>query len=183
MATEIADPDPEGQLRSATECPICYSSYDNIFKTPLKLPCAHTFCMECLCRLSLFIKHLQQFPCPLCRTVAVIPTGGVPKLPPNFDIVAQLPPDMQNLQEVWMEGHKLCWMRNKDSNVHRSSLVTVQLLSNPTDNNAIQEGLVAVRQSLCSTLCRNLWGFGLTIFASGLFLFTVIFLPVYLNFK
>ncbi|MEE6504749.1 hypothetical protein FKM82_005328 [Ascaphus truei] len=107
MTTET--PDQGEHLENLPECPICYFSYDNIFKTPLLLPCLHTFCMECLSRLCLFLKQSQDFPCPLCRTLAHIPHGGVPNMQPNLDIVAQFPPAMQDLQEVWVEGHKLCW--------------------------------------------------------------------------
>ncbi|KAG8447393.1 hypothetical protein GDO86_014750 [Hymenochirus boettgeri] len=179
MATETPEP-PEGESPYRNECPICYSSYDNVFKTPLLLPCAHTFCMECLCRLCLFIKHLQGFPCPLCRASAVIPTGGIPKLPVNLEIVAQFPQDKQNLQEVWVEGHKLCWIRAGNFDPRKNSLVTVQLLSNHIGSNpARPEGMITVRPSGFSILCRNLWALSVTILAIGIFMFAIVFIPVF----
>ncbi|KAM4661970.1 RING finger protein 223-like [Discoglossus pictus] len=186
MAEEASKPAiPEEHLRVSMECPICYFSYDNIFRTPLLLPCSHTFCMECLSRLCLFIKHTQDFPCPLCRTLAQVPPGGVPKMQPNPDIVVQFPPEMQQLQDVWLDGRKLCWVRKGDSDQDKGSLVAIQLLSNPGEHPTGTDGLINIQQPSflhwCRALCSSIWGLLLTILAIGLLLFAVVFLPVYLN--
>uniref|UniRef100_A0A8C0QLY4 RING-type domain-containing protein n=1 Tax=Chelonoidis abingdonii TaxID=106734 RepID=A0A8C0QLY4_CHEAB len=101
----------QASQQSIPECPICYGPYDNIFQRPLLLPCAHTFCLECLSRICIFVKQAQTFPCPLCRAQVPVPDGGIPKLPPNMDVVTQFPPWLQTLQEVWLDGHRLCWIK------------------------------------------------------------------------
>ncbi|KAG8547945.1 hypothetical protein GDO81_027076 [Engystomops pustulosus] len=182
MATAAPPPeDPEDHLPNLLECPICYVSYDNIFKTPLLLPCSHTFCMECLSRLCLFLKKSQEFPCPLCRCLAQIPPEGVPKIQPNLNVVAQLPQDMQVLQDVWVDGYKLCWMKKNDSSEGKGSLVTLHLLSNRGENRPSPEGLVSIEQTGCRAFCRSVWGIGVTIFTLGICLFTVLFLAIFLN--
>ncbi|XP_056394680.1 RING finger protein 223-like [Hyla sarda] len=175
--------DPEGNLSSFLECPICYVPYDNTFKTPLLLPCSHTFCMECLSRLCLFHKKSQEFPCPLCRTPAQIPQEGVPKMQPNLEVVAKLPPEMQTLQEVWADGYKLCWMKKKDSSEGKGSLVTIHLLSSGGNERPGPEGLISIQQSGCRAFCHSVWGIGFTILTIGILLFTVLFLPIYMNSK
>ncbi|XP_053329141.1 E3 ubiquitin-protein ligase RNF186-like [Spea bombifrons] len=179
MATETSDAvEPDAFLPSLTECPICYAFYDNVFKTPLRLPCSHTFCMECLSRLCLFLKQSQNFPCPLCRTSAQIPPGGVPKMQPNVDIVSRFPPAMQKLQEVWVDGHKLCWMKADDPEIGNGSLVTLHLLPGGAGG---QDSSVSVPQSLCRSFCRSIWGLGLSVLTVGLLVFTIVFIPVYVN--
>ncbi|KAM5145482.1 RING finger protein 223-like [Mantella aurantiaca] len=182
MATDPPnEPEPEENLRNTLECPICYISYDNIFKTPLLLPCSHTFCIECLSRLCLFLKKSQDFPCPLCRNLAQIPPEGVPKMQPNLEIVAQLPPEMQKLQEVWLAGYKLCSRRKKDSEEDKGSLMEIQLLSNDRQNSLDPDGLITIEQNGCRAFIRSVWGIGFTIFILGILLFTVVFLPIYIN--
>ncbi|KAM3912027.1 RING finger protein 223-like [Leptodactylus fuscus] len=184
MATATApQEDPEEHLPNLLECPICYVSYDNAFKTPLLLPCSHTFCMECLSRLCMFLKKSQEFPCPLCRCLAPIPPEGVPKMQPNLDVVAQLPPDMQTLQDVWVDGYKLCWMKKKELSEGSGSLVTLHLLFNQGQNLPSPEGIVAIEQTGCRVFCNSVWGMVFTIFILGILLFTVLFLAVYLSEK
>ncbi|XP_069842154.1 RING finger protein 223-like [Dendropsophus ebraccatus] len=107
------------------ECPVCFTSYDNVFKTPLLLPCSHTFCMECLSKLCIFLKDQETFRCPVCRTTVSIPPGGVPQLPPNMDIVSRFPPWMRQLEMVWMEGSKLCWRKRNGQNFTRRTQTPV----------------------------------------------------------
>ncbi|KAG9464844.1 RING finger protein 223-like [Eleutherodactylus coqui] len=182
-ATTPRQEDPEEHLSSLLECPICYISYDNIFKTPLLLPCSHTFCMECLSRLCLFIRKSQEFPCPFCRTLAQIPQEGVPKMQPNLEIVAQLPSEMQTLQEVWADGYKLCWVKKKDSLEGKGSLVTLHLLSSSGEDQAGPDGLISVEQTGFRGFCQSVWGIGAAIIMIGILLFTVLFLPIYMNQK
>ncbi|XP_056396130.1 RING finger protein 223-like [Hyla sarda] len=128
------------QEYSVPECPVCLASYDNVFKTPLLLPCSHTFCMECLSKLCIFQKELEPFHCPVCRAVAPIPTGGIPQLPPNMNVVSQFPPWMGELQQVWMEGSKLCWKKKHDHNYVTS-----------TQNTELEENMVIDNYLLAPT--------------------------------
>ncbi|XP_060613743.2 E3 ubiquitin-protein ligase RNF183 [Anolis sagrei] len=69
----------------ASECPICWSPFDNAFRTPKLLRCQHTFCIECLAHLSLVASDPHCLQCPLCRhptqlspdqVVTALPTDG-----------------------------------------------------------------------------------------------------------
>nr|DBA21246.1 TPA: hypothetical protein GDO54_017920 [Pyxicephalus adspersus] len=182
MATDLPN-EPGESLKNILECPICYVSYDNIFKTPLLLPCSHTFCMECLSRMCLFLRKSQDFPCPLCRNLAQIPPKGVPKIQPNFDIVAQLPPEMQILQEVWLVGYKLCSVKKKYTMEHKGSMMTIHLLSNDGQIPPAPDGLITIEQHGCRAFMRSVWGFGFTILLIVILLFVVLFLPIYMNRK
>uniref|UniRef100_A0A8C4SIA1 RING-type domain-containing protein n=1 Tax=Erpetoichthys calabaricus TaxID=27687 RepID=A0A8C4SIA1_ERPCA len=90
---------------SAPECPICFQPYNNAFRMPLKLPvCSHTFCLQCLCQICLFLKPSQTFLCPLCRTSTSVPVGGAPQ----FLLPAH---QRSHICRVWMEGSELCHWR------------------------------------------------------------------------
>ncbi|XP_069468259.1 RING finger protein 223-like [Ambystoma mexicanum] len=173
------------------ECPVCFSAYDNAFKAPLILPCAHTFCLECLSRICIFKKESEVFPCPLCRAPVKVPPGGASKLPTDLSILSQFPPWKQNLQEVWLEGSKLCCKRKADvppSSVAQDedTVVTIDLLWSAAHPVATPGDLVAVpRQGLlsrCSLLCRN-WAYLIWISTFCLILlFIIVFFPSYIHF-
>lgn len=57
-------------------CPICYK----LFKDAKFLPCHHSYCVECLGKL---VKQ-STIICPECRGDAMVPEGGVGKLPNNI---------------------------------------------------------------------------------------------------
>lgn len=70
-------PSAVGQL----ECSICYSGYENVFKTPDVLNCAHTFCLECLTNLMVVPptdgRHVpNHISWPFCRQTAMLPPGS-----------------------------------------------------------------------------------------------------------
>ncbi|XP_051895206.1 RING finger protein 223 [Pristis pectinata] len=92
------------------ECAICFSSYDNIFKTPKLLECQHTFCLECLSRLmaTMPAEQASDIVCPLCRHQTALPDNGTPALQTSQDLLAKLPPQLQLEEPVWVEGRKLC---------------------------------------------------------------------------
>ncbi|XP_063876630.1 uncharacterized protein LOC135109276 [Scylla paramamosain] len=52
-----------GGFRDAMSCDVCAELYDQPIKTPLVLPCGHTFCRPCLTD----IKKSGRFHCPTCR--------------------------------------------------------------------------------------------------------------------
>ncbi|XP_078281654.1 RING finger protein 223-like [Rhinoraja longicauda] len=101
---------PEKNSMEGVECTICFSSYDNIFKTPKVLECRHTFCLECLSRLlaSMPTEETGDIVCPLCRQHTAVPDHGTPALRTSQDLLAKLPPQLQLEEPVWAEGKKLC---------------------------------------------------------------------------
>src|SRR6218665_151528 len=70
------------QLREITECSICL----NVFMDPRVLPCIHTFCLDCLKRISETAQKGpgDKLPCSLCRKEFVIPALGIDGVPKNF---------------------------------------------------------------------------------------------------
>lgn len=169
---------------SIPECPICYLFYDNIFNAPLLLTCSHTFCLECLARLCVFLKQDQTFQCPLCRETISLPWGGVPKLPVNMDIIQQLPPWMQELHEVWVDGFRLCCVKKLPGSMKEEALemlVTVDLYRRASSQDAhAAPDLVAVHHPMatCRQMCRVLWQQHATIFCAIFLLLLVVLLPV-----
>ncbi|KAM4664523.1 uncharacterized protein O3C94_012598 [Discoglossus pictus] len=183
------------------ECPVCFSTYDNIFRTPLLLPCSHTFCMECLSKICVFQKELEAFCCPMCRAAVTIPQGGVPKMLPNMSIVAMFPPWMSQLQDVWLEGSKLCWKKEYgQSYVTPTQNTVAQYPPEPEDNVIITiyllgpgsahfsnpRDLVRIPRQFhyhrCNILFRN-YGCIIWIFICCIILlFFMVFFPMYLRF-
>ncbi|XP_066497083.1 E3 ubiquitin-protein ligase RNF183 [Hoplias malabaricus] len=97
---------PEDNLDD-TECPVCFCTYDNVFKTPKLLTCGHTFCLECLARINVSSAEIKTLPCPVCREVTEIRHGrDLPQLGNNEDIFRKLPPQMQKAQSVRFERSK-----------------------------------------------------------------------------
>ncbi|XP_069097460.1 RING finger protein 223-like [Pleurodeles waltl] len=181
--------------RAGPECPVCFSAYDNVFKAPLILPCAHTFCLECLARICIFKKESEVFSCPLCRGPVPIPQGGVPKLPANQTVLAQFLPWKQCPQEVWVEGSKLCCKKTTSMEFMPTGttqgqeddgmVVTINLLWSAAHPAPSPGDLVSVpRQghlSRCSLLCRN-WAYVIWIASFCLILlFIIVFFPSYVS--
>ncbi|XP_072547625.1 E3 ubiquitin-protein ligase RNF183 [Salminus brasiliensis] len=97
---------PEDNLDD-TECPVCFCSYDNVFKAPKLLACGHTFCLECLARINVTSAEIKTLSCPVCRELTEIRHGrDLPQLGNNEDIFRKLPPQMQKAQSVRFERSK-----------------------------------------------------------------------------
>ncbi|KAF7239320.1 hypothetical protein EYD10_13964 [Varanus komodoensis] len=106
-----------GSPTSPIECSICFNTYDNLFKTPKVLQCQHTFCLECLARLTAALPPARaedQLPCPFCRQLTDIPLEGPPGLQTSTDLLATLPPEFQREKMLWMEGTRLCCRQSSD---------------------------------------------------------------------
>ena len=69
------------QLREIAECPICM----NVFTDPRVLPCIHTFCLDCLKRISETAQKRpgDKLPCPSCINEFLIPADGINGVPKN----------------------------------------------------------------------------------------------------
>lgn len=100
------------KVASPLECSICFSGYDNIFKTPKELSCTHVFCLECLARLAAAQPTSQPgseaVPCPFCRQPTAVPATGAPGLRTSRQLQARMPAHLRLEEPVWLEGTKLC---------------------------------------------------------------------------
>ncbi|XP_075801312.1 RING finger protein 223 [Microtus pennsylvanicus] len=100
------------KVASPLECSICFSGYDNIFKTPKELSCTHVFCLECLARLAAAQPAgrpgREAVPCPFCRQPTTVPAAGAPALRTSRQLQAKMPVHLQREEPVWLEGTKLC---------------------------------------------------------------------------
>ena len=107
MATST---DLVADLKNKTICPLCLDNLTN----PRLLPCAHTFCFECLDKC--IARSRQRFECPLCRAHIAVPQKRADGFPVNITIVGiqeTLKKHKQNVQKC-QEG-KICELCLQDS--------------------------------------------------------------------
>ncbi|XP_072163059.1 E3 ubiquitin-protein ligase TRIM45-like [Diadema setosum] len=64
------------------ECPICLT----LFNQPKLLTCSHTFCKDCLQRISQTQSDKETITCPICRKETLTPGGDVDKLQTNVPL-------------------------------------------------------------------------------------------------
>ncbi|XP_023981412.1 RING finger protein 223 [Physeter macrocephalus] len=113
-ATAPRSPGSPGSEEAASplECSVCFSGYDNIFKTPKELSCTHVFCLECLARMAATQPAGrpggEAVPCPLCRQPTAVPAAGAPALHTSRQLQARMPAHLRREEPVWLEGTKLC---------------------------------------------------------------------------
>ncbi|XP_045839178.1 RING finger protein 223 [Meles meles] len=113
-ATVPGSPRTPGSEKAASplECSICFSGYDNIFKTPKELSCTHVFCLECLARLAAAQPTGrpggEAVPCPFCRQPTALPAAGAPALRTSRQLQARMAAHLRREEPVWLEGTKLC---------------------------------------------------------------------------
>ncbi|XP_063001137.1 RING finger protein 223 isoform X2 [Elgaria multicarinata webbii] len=169
---------PTDRPTSPIECSICFNTYDNLFKTPKLLHCRHTFCLECLARLTAALppnRAEDQLPCPFCRQVTDIPLEGPPGLQTSRELLATLPPEHQREKMLWMEGTKLCCRQSSDPE-NADACVSIDIApSKPEVPQMPPEGLVG-RLSRCD-MCDD-WKRIILLSALIIVLFCIILWPV-----
>lgn len=97
------DPQPptvEDEDAPDLECAICFSQFDNVFRTPKMLGCKHTFCLECLARMNIKSAQPSSIQCPLCRSHTPLPNLGLPKLTTDSTVLSYLPAAMQRAYSI-----------------------------------------------------------------------------------
>ncbi|XP_076870635.1 RING finger protein 223 [Brachyhypopomus gauderio] len=161
---------------AAPECSICFTSYDNAFKTPKVLECTHTFCLECLTR---FIAISPEYDgtlisCPLCRHPTSVPESGPPALSTSQDVLGQLPADQQHEEHVWLDGKRLCY-----SNPMAPDSICIYIGGGKQENEVRQEE----RESCGRRLLRFLGFYGnwkrlLMLTVVVLIMFSIILWPI-----
>ncbi|XP_051893359.1 E3 ubiquitin-protein ligase RNF183-like [Pristis pectinata] len=78
---------------SECECAVCWNPYDNAFRMPKILECKHTFCLECLARMSLAsVPEMEPgMSCPLCRHLTPLGAGQlVTGLRTNVELLSRM---------------------------------------------------------------------------------------------
>ncbi|XP_020821317.1 E3 ubiquitin-protein ligase RNF183 [Phascolarctos cinereus] len=89
------------------ECPVCWNSFNNTFRTPKVLDCRHSFCIECLAHLSLVSSSRHRLLCPLCRQPTVLASDRpVTDLPTDAAVLTLLRLEPKH---IILEGRHLCF--------------------------------------------------------------------------
>uniref|UniRef100_A0A8D0BJ40 Ring finger protein 223 n=1 Tax=Salvator merianae TaxID=96440 RepID=A0A8D0BJ40_SALMN len=168
---------------SPIECSICFNTYDNLFKTPKVLQCNHTFCLECLARLTATLpphRVEDQLPCPFCRQLTDIPLEGPPGLQTSKDLLATLPPEFQREKMIWMEGTKLCCRQTSDPEAPNGCISIDVAPSKPEVPETPTEGFMG-RLTRCS-MCDD-WKRVILLSVLIIILFCIILWPVHCALK
>ena len=124
------------EIRRGAEALVCCAICTDTFKHPKVLPCQHTFCLACLrqfyesCNKQRVVK-LSNFPCPQCRKVTYLPSGGLESLPTDFKI-NQIQDFLDKLQFPQEGGEEsvCCDVCKFDDNAQSASSYCVQCAKN-----------------------------------------------------
>ena len=98
----LSPTEASGGLREAMSCDVCSDVYEQVQRTPLVLPCGHTFCRACLTD----IRKSGRFQCPTCR--AGHNNLQVEALTVNYSLLNILPLCNQFEVSVGREGEEEC---------------------------------------------------------------------------
>ncbi|XP_068027762.1 RING finger protein 223 [Anomalospiza imberbis] len=162
---------------SPVECSICFTTYDNSFKTPKLLQCSHVFCLECVARLSAALGGgAELLPCPFCRQPTCLPRQGAPGLATSRELLATLPPELQRERELWMEGTKLCCRRASADAENPDSCVSIDVAMSKAESAEAAPAGLAGRLSRCE-ICDD-WKRIVLLSALLIILFCIILWPV-----
>lgn len=140
---------------SAPECSICFTTYDNAFKTPKVLQCNHTFCLECLSRFIAVSSEQSSthIVCPLCRQPTSVPENGPPALSTSLELLHQLPSHQQHEKNLWLDGKKLCY-----SNPKMSTCTCIEIGGNKQENESRTQDVNSYRDAaLCFLSHYSSW--------------------------
>ncbi|XP_003793225.1 RING finger protein 223 isoform X2 [Otolemur garnettii] len=146
------------KVASPLECSICFSGYDNIFRTPKELTCTHVFCLECLARLAAAqpAGHpgSEAVPCPFCRKPTALPPAGAPALRTSRQLQARMPVHLRHEEPVWLEGTKLCCQPPPATPGHTSGFMCVDVgLRKPSETTMPEPAPAPVRHWACLARC------------------------------
>ena len=98
--------------RDLLNCSICMEA----FKNPKCLPCIHTFCLACLEKYGEDERPGDEMPCPTCRRMFRIPSGGFKEFPNNIFIEQIIASRPTTLCEVGMpSGKVMCQLCDKSN--------------------------------------------------------------------
>lgn len=90
------------RLENVTDCAICTGDLTDA----RVLPCAHSFCLKCIEKLSQNKKSGEKVACPLCRNEFVIPEAGPAVLPQNSFVEKLMA--VKKLSSTLTEGELVC---------------------------------------------------------------------------
>ncbi|XP_072773353.1 RING finger protein 223 isoform X1 [Taeniopygia guttata] len=173
LGSPLGSPKPA----SPVECSICFTSYDNSFKTPKLLQCSHVFCLECVARLSAALAAGQEaLPCPFCRQPTCLPRQGAPGLATSRELLATLPPELQRERQLWMDGTRLCCRRASADAENPDSCDSIDVAMAKAESAEVAPAGLAGRLSRCD-ICDD-WKRIVLLSALLIILFCIILWPV-----
>ncbi|XP_054916904.1 E3 ubiquitin-protein ligase RNF183 [Poeciliopsis prolifica] len=138
---------PPMDLLGDTECAVCFSSYDNVFKTPKLLACGHTFCLECLARINVTSPEIKTLSCPVCRVLTELPRGrDLPRLGNNQDVIGRLPAEMRHALSIRFQRSKGRLLLKHPPPAAKSAAISLPVKKHQVPPAAVQGGELAAAE-------------------------------------